>query len=147
MQWHSIKLGIYGGLAGGLVFGLMMGMMGMLPMIGSMVGMPSAAAGFLVHMGISAVIGAGYAIALSVVGRQAGVVTGSAYGVTWWVLGPLTLMPAFMGMGIGVNWTIAAMIQAVPSLMGHVIFGLVLGLTYRWLEHQHWSPAHHVGAA
>jgi hypothetical protein len=36
----------------------MMGMMGMLPMIGAMVGSASAAAGFAVHLVISALIGA-----------------------------------------------------------------------------------------
>jgi len=41
----------------GVVFGAMMGTMGMLPMIGKMAGYPSDAFGFLVHMGVSAVIG------------------------------------------------------------------------------------------
>jgi len=29
-----------------------------------------------------------------------------------------------------VNWTIAAAQQMLPSLMGHMLFGLVLGTTY-----------------
>ncbi len=45
MSTRNIKLGAYGGLAGGVVFGAMMGMMGMLPMIGKMVGHPSAVTG------------------------------------------------------------------------------------------------------
>ena len=43
MKTENLKLGVYGGLVGGVVFGGMMAMMGMLPMIGSMVGHPSAA--------------------------------------------------------------------------------------------------------
>jgi len=54
---QQIMHGVYGGLAGGVVFGAMMGMMGMLPMIGKMVGQPSAGIGFLVHLSISAIIG------------------------------------------------------------------------------------------
>ena len=47
MSTRELKLGAYGGLAGGLLFGAMMGMMGMLPMIGSMVGQPTAGVGFI----------------------------------------------------------------------------------------------------
>jgi len=39
-------------------------------------------------------------------------------------------MPLFMGMGLGVNWNAAAATNMLPSLMGHAIFGLVLGLVY-----------------
>ena len=62
MNSRNIKLGIYGGLAGGVVFGAMMGAMGMLPMIGKMAGHPSAVTGFMVHLAISALIGASFAI-------------------------------------------------------------------------------------
>ena len=42
------------------------------------------------------------------------------------MLGPLTLMPLFLGMGLGVNWNLAAAANALPSLVGHVIFGGLL---------------------
>ena len=57
MSTRELKWGAYGGLAGGLIFGMLMGMMGMLPMIGSMIGQPTAAAGFAVHMANSVIIG------------------------------------------------------------------------------------------
>ena len=134
MSATSIKHGVYGGLAGGVVFGVMMAMMGMLPMIGNMVGSPSAWIGFFVHMMISATIGGSFAMLLDASGQRAGVESGLAYGFPWWMLGPLTLMPFFMGMGLGVNWNVAAMRQAMPSLVGHLIFGAILGVTYRWLQ-------------
>ena len=74
---------------------------------------------------------------LNASGLRGGVASGLVYGVTWWILGPLTLMPLFMGMGLGVNWNVAAMTAAMPSLVGHLIFGAVLGVTYRWLEGRH----------
>ena len=125
--------GVVGGLVGGVVFGLMMAKMGTLPMIGKMVGAPNPVAGFLVHLAISAGIGAGYGVTLGslVRGRVGNLVGGMVYGATWWVLGPLTLMPLFMGMGLGVNWNGAAAGAMLPSLMGHMIFGLVLGFAYR----------------
>ena len=57
----QISGGIIGGLAGGVVFGMMMAMMDFLPMIAALVGSRSAIVGFLVHMVISAGIGAGLA--------------------------------------------------------------------------------------
>ena len=138
MSTRELKLGAYGGFAGGLIFGAMMGMMGMLPMIGSMVGQPTAGAGFAVHMVNSVIIGVGFAIILGrfVSGISSGVGIGLAYGGVWWILGPLTLMPLFMGMGFGVNWNVAAAAAMLPSLVGHLMYGGVLGLVYTWLRHR-----------
>ena len=132
MNTRGLQWGIYGGIAGGLIFGGMMGTMGMLPMIGEMVGQPSAFAGFAVHMVNSVIIGVGFALVLGPVvsGIGSGLTAGLAYGAAWWVLGPLTLMPLFMGMGLGVNWNTAAAAAMLPSLVGHLMYGGILGLTY-----------------
>ena len=138
MSTRELKWGAYGGVAGGLIFGAMMGIMGMLPMIGSMVGQPTAGVGFVVHMVNSVVIGAVFAIVLGrfVNGTGSGVGAGLLYGGAWWILGPLTLMPLFMGMGFGVNWNAAAAAAMLPSLVGHLMYGGVLGLVYTWLRHR-----------
>ncbi|MEN8008153.1 MAG: hypothetical protein ABFS42_14120, partial [Candidatus Krumholzibacteriota bacterium] len=117
---------------GGVVFGVMMAFMGTLSMIGKMVGFPNAVTGFVVHLTISAGIGGSFGVLLgpAVTGRISGLVAGLAYGSVWWFLGPLTLMPLFLGMGFGVNWNAAAAANMLPSLMGHAIFGLVTGLAY-----------------
>ena len=141
MSLKSIKHGVYSGLAGGVVFGAIMAMMGMLPMIGNMVGLPSAWVGFFVHMVISATVGGSFALVLNASGLRGGVESGLVYGFAWWILGPLTLMPFFMGMGLGVNWNVAAMGQAMPSLMGHLIFGVILGVAYRWLQNRAGEPS------
>lgn len=135
MSLKNLRPGIYGGLAGGLPFGALLGMMGVLPMIGQMVGVPSAAAGFAVHMLISAAIGGAFHL---IFGRPARALKGAlgaglAYGAGWWLLGPLTLMPLLMGMGLGANWNAHALAQNMPSLMGHLVFGAVLALTYHRL--------------
>ncbi len=74
-----------------------MALMGMLPMVGMLVGQESALVGFVVHMVISAIIGAGYG--LTAPRLPAGVGTaigyGAVYGVIWWVLGALLML----GMG------------------------------------------------
>jgi len=133
MNADRIKPGIIGGLAGGMVFGMMMAFMGALPVIGKMVGFPNAVVGFLVHLGISAGIGGSFGLLLgpAVTGRISGIAYGLAYGSLWWFLGPLTLMPLFMGMGLGASWNAAAAGSQLPSLMGHAVFGMVLGLVYQ----------------
>ncbi len=136
MSVSNIRIGIYSGWLGGVVFGAMMAMMGMLPMIGKMVGHPSAVTGFLVHLVISAVIGASFAILFDriVQGASSGLGYGLLYGGIWWLLGPLTLMPFMMGMGFGVNWNATAASQMLPSLIGHLIYGTIVGVSYAWLR-------------
>ena len=132
MNAKQIIYGIFGGLAGGLVFGAMMGMMGMLPMVGKLVGQPSAGIGFIVHLVNSAIIGAGFAFVLGrlVTSIGSGLRYGLLYGGAWWILGPLTLMPLFLGMGLGVNWNLTAAVNMLPSMMGHLIYGAILGSSY-----------------
>jgi hypothetical protein len=132
MNARTLGRGVYGGLAGGVVFGAMMGMMGMLPMIGQMVGYPNAAVGFAVHMVNSAIIGAGFAVVFSQAAKSlgTGISSGLLYGGIWWLLGPLTLMPLFMGMGFGVHWNASAAVAMLPSLVGHLMYGTILGAVF-----------------
>ena len=134
MNVKNLQLGAYSGLAGGIVFGAMMAMMGMLPMIGQMVGHPSAVTGFAVHLFISALIGVSFATLLHSFIRNtgAGVGYGLLYGGAWRFLGPLTLIPLLMGMGLGVNWSAEAAVAMLPSLAGHLVYGAVLGGSYAW---------------
>ncbi len=143
MNMKNIQNGAYAGVVGGVVFGAMMGMMGMLPMIGQMVGSPSATAGFIVHIFISASIGGSFAVLFHSVlkGTGSGLGYGVAYGAAWWFLGPLTLMPLMMGMGLGVNWNAIAAGQMLPSLIGHLIYGLILGYTTTRLQSRPISAA------
>ncbi len=138
MNSRNILPGVYGGLAGGAVFGAMMGTMGMLPMIGKMVGHPTVVTGFIVHLINSAIIGAGFAVVFArlVNGIGSGLLNGLLYGGVWWVLGPLTLMPLFLGMGLGVNWNAAAAVTMLPSLVGHLVYGAILGVGYVWLRNR-----------
>ena len=134
------------------MFGVMMAMMGMLPMIGQMVGSPSAVVGFVIHMVNSAIIGAAFAVVFGglVAGTGSGVGYGFGYGVIWWLLGPLTLMPLFMGMGFGVNWNLEAATSMMPSLVGHLVYGAILGSTYAWLARRGSNEVavhHHAAAA
>lgn len=127
---HRAVYGIVGGLAGGVVFGLLMAMMDMIGMVAQLVGSSSAAVGWVVHLGISAFIGASFAILLGSRAKTLvpAALIGMGYGVVWWVLGALLIMPAQLGMPVfELNTT------AWQSLMGHLLFGLVLGTVFSQL--------------
>jgi uncharacterized membrane protein YagU involved in acid resistance len=128
---HRATYGAVGGLAGGVIFGLLMQTMDMIPMVAQLVGNTSSAVGWLVHLAISSFLGISFAVLLgpaaSTLVRAAAL--GVGYGVFWWVLGALLLMPARLGMPVFELST-----TAWQSLMGHMMFGLALGLIYRQLS-------------
>ena len=101
-----------------------MQMMGMIPMVAMLVGSDSVAVGWLIHLGISAFIGASYALLLGgrVTSLATGLGLGVGYGIVWWVLGALIAMPAKLGMPV-----FAINSMSLQSLMGHMIFGAILG--------------------
>ncbi|MBI2023893.1 hypothetical protein HYT00_00640 [Candidatus Giovannonibacteria bacterium] len=130
IESEHINAGVISGLIAGVVFGAMMAMMGMLPMIAKLLGGSSALFGFVLHLIFSMVIGAIFAIFLghAAADRMKGITLGIIYGVIWWFLGPLTLMPLWLGMGIQLSPE--GMQAALPSLWGHLVYGFILGLIY-----------------
>lgn len=114
--------GVLAGLAGGLVFGALMAMMGMLPMVAMLVGSTSVVVGAVVHLVISAGLGMLFALVVPSLSTGMMVVAGAVYGVVWWVLGPLLIMPTLLGMTQMIFTVDSA---ALMSLVGHVLFGVV----------------------
>jgi len=126
---RALWAGAIAGVIGGIPFGIMMGMMGMMPMIGMLVRVDSAFVGAFVHAAISAITGAIYgffAVRFAQTWRVAAL-GGFVYGVIWWVLGALILMPAMLGM-VQMIFVIEQM--QWMSLLGHIIFGEVLALSF-----------------
>ncbi len=126
---NSALAGAVAGLAGGVVFGMLMAMMGMLPMVAMLVRQESAIVGFLVHLVISAFIGAVYGVVAVRLpaGWVTALVAGMVNGVVWWVLGALILMPLGLGMAQMV-FQIGA--DQWMSLMGHLIYGVITALVF-----------------
>lgn len=129
---QKITGGILGGIAGGVVFGVLMQMMGMMPMIAAMVGNESVAVGWIVHLIISAGTGAIFGLIFGefVASYGGGIGYGLVYGFAWWILGSLIAMPILLGMGM--QFANAFDATHLMSLMGHLIFGLILGAVYAW---------------
>lgn len=125
----KLVAGIVGGITGGIIFGAMMGAMGMLSMIAGLAGSQSALVGFLIHMLIASFIGATFALLFGsrITQYPSGLGWGAIYGAIWWVLGPLLIMPAMMGMPL---FTINQI--SIISLLGHIMYGVAMGLAYTW---------------
>jgi uncharacterized membrane protein YagU involved in acid resistance len=126
---RHLTAGLIAGLGGGVVFGMLMAMMGMLPMVAMLVKSQSPIVGLIVHLGISAFIGAVYGLFAGQLPRRWGVATiaGLIYGVIWWVLGALIAMP----LGLGMTQMVLVILQTQwYSLMGHLIYGIVTALLF-----------------
>jgi len=123
-------IGGMAGLVGGLAFGAWMERVGFFPLVAGLVRSNSPDVGRLLHFIISVVIGASYGVLFrrDIRGIGSSIAWGVAYGIIWWVLGPLTIMPLWLGHGV--QWSLAAGQRAFPSLVGHLIYGILLGLVY-----------------
>lgn len=121
---QRFMVGAMGGLIAGVVFGLMMSMLNMMGSIAMLVGSKSTAVGWAVHLLISMVIGIAFSVLLEsrLKNVSTGISFGVVYGMFWWVLGGLILMPQKLHMPL---FQFDKM--AWESLMGHVVFGMVLG--------------------
>lgn len=123
MDSDKMMRGIIPGIMAGYVFLAFMGG-GMTDMVGGMIS-ADAFIGFILHIIISAVIGALYTGLFTEYVKMNNplldiAVGGLIYGVIWWILGGLIIMPAITG---------GEMLQISltdPSLFGHVIYGHVL---------------------
>lgn len=124
-----IVAGVVGGLVGGVAFGVLMTMMDMMPMVAQLIGSEAVGVGWLVHLFNSALFGAIFAVLFGRWAQSFGpaIGIGLGYGILWWVLGALVIMPVWLGM--------SEMIFQVGqdqwlSLMGHLVYGLLLGVVY-----------------
>jgi hypothetical protein len=143
MRRHTVIAGIGAGLIAGVVFGVMMQMMTaptpegarmpMMALVAKVVRSDSVLVGWLYHLFNSAVIGGlfGWILGRRVHSYANAAGWGAGYGVAWWVLGGLILMPVFLGMPVLAPIRMATMRPvALGSLVGHVLFGVILGAAF-----------------
>ncbi|MGC9539609.1 hypothetical protein [Streptomyces sp. UG1] len=128
--------GAAAGLVGGVGFGIWMSVSrpmadtAMITMVAGLLGSTNAFVGWLIHLAIALFAGIGFGVLLGEFAQKLApaVVLGLAYGAVWWTLGALWIMPANMGMPV-FEWNDVTS----SSLGGHLVFGLLAGLTYAGL--------------
>ncbi len=123
MDNAKMMRGIIPGIMAGYIFLAFAGPP-MMDMVGGMIG-ADAFIGFILHIIISAVIGALYTgLFVEYVKMENPLlniaVGGLIYGVIWWILGGLIIMPAIAG------GELLQISLTDPSFFGHIVFGHVL---------------------
>jgi uncharacterized membrane protein YagU involved in acid resistance len=118
------------GIAGGWVLGKWMEHVDFYPVIATLVGSNSPMAGETLHVVFAAIIGATFALLFQrdVRGYGSSMAWGMAYGILWWFLGPLTLLPLWLRKPVDWSYTHAA--EMFGFLIGFIIYGLIVGLLY-----------------
>lgn len=122
---------VFGGAVAGVVAGVPLGIImqarDMIPMVGDLIGQASTGWGWLVHLFNSALFGVIFVVLFGRwLGKPAAAVgLGLLYGIAWWILGALVIMPAWLGMS---EMIFQVDTNAWWSLLGHLIYGLILAL-------------------
>ena len=131
---RALSQGILAGTIGGLLFSLVMLQIGFLPDVAGLVGMSSASSGFFVHLFIANLIGISYGLFFHRQSYDLGsaLAWGISYGVLWWILGSLTLMPVLLG-SIP-QWSAAFAAQSFAALIGHLVYGAAVGIAVFLVE-------------
>ncbi|MFC4436288.1 MULTISPECIES: histidine kinase [Natrialbaceae] len=135
------QAGVIGGTAGAIAFGAMMA--AQMPevleaAIPAMYGLEGGLVGWILHVSHGAVLGVVFAALLAATGQDhrgvgRSTVLGLAYGVVVWAALAVVVMPSWLSI---VGFPMAPPLPNVDvgSLMGHAVYGIVLGAAYGFLE-------------
>jgi hypothetical protein len=134
---RSLGWGAVAGFVGGLAAMPVMIATGVLPKVA---GVDSTFIGFrgvFIHLLVSTAIGMTYGLLFrdetSTPGHAIG--WGWLFGLIWWYLGPMTLLPLLL---TGVcDWSPDAASALLPSLLGHLIYGAVTALLFFLFDHRY----------
>ncbi len=132
---RALVVGGVGGILGGWAFGQWMEQVGFFPLVANLVGSDARVVGIAVHTVIAVVIGASFGLLFQrdVRGFGSCMSWGMAYGLLWWFLGPLTILPLWLRRPL--DWSYGQGASLFGSLVGHIIYGLIVGLVYAALDH------------
>jgi uncharacterized membrane protein YagU involved in acid resistance len=136
-QFRVARAIVAGGLAGtlgGLIFGRWMSEGDFFPLLTGFRELHSRTANMTLHFGVALLIGAtlGMLFQRDIRGYGSSMGWGLGYGIFWWFLGQLTLLPVAARMPL--DWSAEHGSELFGSLVGHILYGLILGVTYATLD-------------
>jgi hypothetical protein len=134
---RSVECGGLAGLVGGLVSIPVMEATGILPRIAGLDTSFGDIHGPIIHLLVSSGIGMSYGFLFrdEAPSISLGVPWGFLFGLIWWYVGALTLLPLIL---TGVyDWRASAAVALFPSLIGHLIYGGTTAFTFLWLERRY----------
>jgi len=127
---RAIVGGTLAGIVGGWAFGKWMEQVNFYPLIAGLVGSNSRMIGESLHFLFAIVIGVTFAFLFQREARGYGssMACGMAYGIFWWFLGPLTILPLWSRRPL--DWSSGHASELFGSLIGHIVYGVIVGLLY-----------------
>jgi hypothetical protein len=131
---RSLEWGALAGLAGGLVSSPVMLATGVLSKVAGVDTNLPTGKGLVAHLMVSVVIGMTFGLLFrnEAPSPGLGVMWGWVFGLIWWYVGPLTLLPLILTGEI--DWRGSAASALLPSLMGHLIYGAMTAFVFLLLE-------------
>jgi hypothetical protein len=125
-----LTVGGLAGLVGGWAFGKWMAQVNFYLVIAGLVHSTSTSVGMVIHFLIALIIGASFGVLFQrdIRGYGPSLGWGFGYGLLWWFLGPLTLLPLFQG--VPIDWSYTHGASLFGSLIGHVVYGVIVGVLY-----------------
>jgi uncharacterized membrane protein YagU involved in acid resistance len=127
---RAVVVGGLAGILGGWAFGQWMAKVNHFPLIAGLIHLSSPSAGVALHFVFAFIIGASFGLLFQrdVRGYGSCLGWGFGYGIFWWFLGPMTLMPLWQGRNL--DWSYLHGQELYGSLVGHVVYGLIVGVIY-----------------
>jgi uncharacterized membrane protein YagU involved in acid resistance len=134
---RSIQWGALAGLAGGAVSSPVMIASGLLPNIGGAGPGTTLFVGIVLQLSISTLLGMSYGLLFRHEAPSLGLGAswGWVFGMIWWYLGPMTLLPLLLTGEC--DWRVQAAGALLPSLFGHLIYGAVTAYAFIALERRY----------
>jgi uncharacterized membrane protein YagU involved in acid resistance len=127
---RAVAGGGFAGILGGWAFGKWMEQVNFFPLIAGLVNSNSRMLGVLLHFAIAAIIGVSFGLLFQreIRGFGSSLAWGAAYGMLWWFVGPLTLLPLLLH--VPPDWSYAHASALFGSLVGHIVYGLIAGFVF-----------------
>lgn len=127
---RALVVGGCAGILGGWAFGKWMAHVDFFPLIAGLVHSTSSSVGMTLHFLFAVIIGATFGLLFQRDLRSYGssIGWGFGYGLLWWFLGPLTLLPLLQGSNL--DWSYVRGAELFGSLVGHIVYGVTVGLFY-----------------
>jgi hypothetical protein len=132
---RAIVAGGFAGTLGGIIFGRWVASGDYFPLLAGYGELAlSRSTIVILHFGVALAIGATFGILFQhdVRGYGSCMGWGLGYAIFWWFLGQLTLLPWAAHRPL--DWSAEQGAAVFGSLVGHILYGLILGVTYATLD-------------
>jgi hypothetical protein len=129
---QAIIIGGLGGLIGSWVFAQGIERAEFFPLVAGIMGSTSMVMGQFLHYVIGIIIGISFGVLFhrDIQGTGSGLIWGLNYGLVWWIIGPLTLLPILLGGSMRPDWSLMTAQHSFSPSVAHMIYGALVGLFF-----------------